>query len=625
MTFRLRLALAALSLVFVRSAAAQSTFEPGQTVPIRGIEFVRGSATLTPSAELAVRELAATLTALPEVRLTIRAALVGTAPAAQKAALARATAIKASLVAAGVPAGRLTTEAGAAPTSIVAVNTATPGAPVTVRGAVTAEVRPGWSLLWSPLTAGARVALPLSVRTGPQGSVSLAAGVADLLVGPNSELGVGSDSLLVRLGSVDFAASRPLAARLFDGRRTTVGIPSGAVGFVTADGHAAAYAGTLTMTDPGFGVEIEIPTGSGSRSSAIGPSILELPRVPTFQPLSDTLSGERSPVPVTFRWRGGRARIELAADDAFAAPTVAALADSAATVNLPFGSYTYRLRGVSSNGLILGPSSPVARFTLQQRVRPTRLALSTLPATGETDNVVFVRDVTLLGETEPDAIVTMAGLLIQLDRQGRFSRPLRLKPGRNVFTLQVRRPVGPPISRDLSITYQPYRRNRLTVGVAYALPTPLIDAYSLAPMAKFGAQRLYGPRRWVDISFRLGQLFPRSSTSILKTPVATLDLTAFQTAHARFAPDTQFFYGAGLGIFFWRAAAGGQRLTKGYQFGTGNGSLVAVGGGRFRLGRITLGTSLSGRYVFAGNLGNDLKNKGQFLLGLDTDIQLASF
>jgi hypothetical protein len=120
------------------------------------------------------------------------------------------------------------------------------------------------------------------------------------------------------------------------------------------------------------------------------------------------------------------------------------------TTALPVGDYFWRVSSLDSFGLP-GERSQVFRFTVAPDETPPYLKIES-PAAD-----IFVREasVSVTGDSEPGAGVTIDGTAVEVDADGSFEATIEATAGANRVVVVATDPAGNQTRRDRSFTYMP--------------------------------------------------------------------------------------------------------------------------------------------------------------------------
>jgi hypothetical protein len=185
------------------------------------------------------------------------------------------------------------------------------------------------------------------------------------------------------------------------------------------------------------------------------------------------------------------------------------------TAGLAIGSYYWRVAALDKFGLP-GERSEVRRFHVRTDTVPPYLVLAE-PSEGA---VLRQPDIRVTGTTEPDAVLTVAGVPVTPAADGRFETPLEPREGVNEVTFEARDRAGNVTRRTRAFVYTPagkvvvnFDENLPRLGLRHFVTnrSPLMLAGSTVPEARIGIRSVAGPLRastFTDGGGRFGLTVP---------------------------------------------------------------------------------------------------------------------
>lgn len=145
--------------------------------------------------------------------------------------------------------------------------------------------------------------------------------------------------------------------------------------------------------------------------------------------------------------------VEVDRDSRFGSPLIAAAGLTVpvyAASGLDRGVYSWRVRAVDDAGFPGAPSG-AGRFALEAEGRPPFLLVTVPAADGPTGE----RSLTLRGETDPSATLTIDGAAVAIDAEGRFERQRTWRGGANTVRFEATSPAGLTTTLERTVEYLP--------------------------------------------------------------------------------------------------------------------------------------------------------------------------
>lgn len=145
--------------------------------------------------------------------------------------------------------------------------------------------------------------------------------------------------------------------------------------------------------------------------------------------------------------------VEVDRDSRFGSPVISASGLTVpvfAASGLGRGAYSWRVRAVDDAGFPGAPSG-AGRFTVETEGRPPFLLVTVPAADGPTGK----RSLILRGETDPSATLTIDGVPVSVDENGRFAKQRTLRGGANTARFEVTSPAGLTTTLERIVEYLP--------------------------------------------------------------------------------------------------------------------------------------------------------------------------